>query len=94
MTRRAAASCACSTPTTTATFPARLPLTATSSTPFVGRVQAGLVGLIDLVHQPSGIADPKLLVNLMRADADAIMAFLDQGDPGPQLDLVWRQAAR
>jgi inorganic pyrophosphatase len=61
---------------------------------FVGRVQAGLVGLIDLVHQPSGIADPKLLVNLTRADADAIMAFLYQGDPGPHLDLVWRQAAR
>jgi hypothetical protein len=61
---------------------------------FVGRVRAGLVGLIDLVHQPSGIADPKLLVNLTREDDDAIMAFLDHGDPGPEFGLVWRQAAR
>jgi hypothetical protein len=57
-------------------------------------VPAGLVGLIDLVHQPSGLADPKLLVNLTREDADAIMAFLDQGDPGPELELIWREAAR
>jgi inorganic pyrophosphatase len=61
---------------------------------FVGRVQTGLVGLIALVHEPSGIVDPKLLVNLTLQDAQAIMAFLDQGDPGPDLDLVWRQPAR
>jgi inorganic pyrophosphatase len=61
---------------------------------FVGVVPAGLVGLIALVHQPSGIADPKLLVDLNQEDARAIMAFLDRGDPGPDLDLVWRQATR
>jgi inorganic pyrophosphatase len=51
---------------------------------FVGRAQLGLVGLIALVHEPSGIADPKLLVNLTLDDADVIMAFLDRGDPGAQ----------
>ena len=61
---------------------------------FVGAVQTGLVGLIALTHQPSGIADPKLLVNLTRDDADAIIAFLDRGDPGPELRLVWRRPAR
>jgi hypothetical protein len=61
---------------------------------FVGPVQAGLVGLIALTHRPSGIADPKLLVNLTREDADAIIAFLDRGDPGPDLHLVWRQHVR
>jgi inorganic pyrophosphatase len=61
---------------------------------FVGAVQTGLVGLIALTHQPSGIADPKLLVNLTRDDADAIIAFLDRGDPAPDLRLVWRRPAR
>ena len=61
---------------------------------FVGHVQAGLVGLIALVHQPSGIAESKLLVNLTHEDADVIMTFLDRGDPRPDLDLVWRQPAR
>jgi inorganic pyrophosphatase len=58
---------------------------------FVGCAQLGLVGLIALVHEPSGIADPKLLVNLTPDDADVIMAFLDRGDPGPDLILVWRR---
>jgi len=61
---------------------------------FVGRVHAGLVGVIALVHEPSGIADPKLLMNVTREDADVIMAFLDRGDPGPNLNLVWRQPVR
>jgi inorganic pyrophosphatase len=60
---------------------------------FVGPLQTGLVGLIALTHQPSGIADPKLLVNLAQQDANAIIAFLDRGDPGPDLRLVWRQPA-
>jgi inorganic pyrophosphatase len=61
---------------------------------FVGPVQTGLVGLIALTHQPSGIADPKLLVNLTLEDADVIIAFLDRGDPGPDLHLVWRKPVR
>jgi inorganic pyrophosphatase len=61
---------------------------------FVGRAQLGLVGLIALVHEPSGIADPKLLLNLTLDDADVIMAFLDRGDPGHNLTLVWRQPER
>jgi hypothetical protein len=52
------------------------------------------VGLIALTHQPSRITDPKLLVDVTREDADAIMAFLDHGDPGPDLHLVWREPAR
>jgi len=27
-------------------------------------------------------------------DADVVMAFLDRGDPGPNLTLVWRQPER
>jgi hypothetical protein len=50
--------------------------------------------LIALVHEPDGIADSKLLVTLSPEDAEAIMAFLDRGDPGPDLKLVWRQSAR
>jgi inorganic pyrophosphatase len=61
---------------------------------FVGVARAGLVGLIALTHEPSRITDPKLLVDVRREDADAIMAFLDRGDPGPDLRLVWRQPAR
>jgi inorganic pyrophosphatase len=61
---------------------------------FVGRAQLGLVGLIALVHEPSGIADPKLLVNLTLDDADVIRAFLDRGDPGPNLTLVCRRPQR
>ena len=57
---------------------------------FVGASHTGLVGLINLTHQPSGISEPKLLVNLLRADAVDIMAFLDRGDPRPNLQLVWR----
>jgi len=60
----------------------------------VGRVQLGLVGLIALGHEPSGIGDPKLLVNPTLDDADVVMAFLDRGDPGPNLTLVWRQPER
>jgi inorganic pyrophosphatase len=60
---------------------------------FVGAGQAGLVGLIALTHQPSGISEPKLLVNLSRANADEILAFLDRGDPRPDLHVVWRHAA-
>jgi inorganic pyrophosphatase len=60
---------------------------------FVGTGQTGLVGLIALTHQPSGISEPKLLVNLSRADADETLAFLDRGDPRPDLHLVWRDAA-
>jgi inorganic pyrophosphatase len=61
---------------------------------FVGGAELGLVGLIALVHEPSGIADPKLLVNLTLDDADVVMAFLDRGDPGPNLTLVWRPPER
>ena len=59
---------------------------------FVGAGQAGLVGLIALTHQPSGIREPKLLVNLSRDHVDEILAFLDRGDPRPDLHLVWRAA--
>jgi ADP-ribose pyrophosphatase YjhB (NUDIX family) len=57
---------------------------------FVGAAQTGLVGLISLTHRPTGIADPKLLVNITEADARTIVAFLDRGDPGPDLRLIWR----
>jgi hypothetical protein len=60
---------------------------------FFGPLQTGLVGLIALTHQPSGVTEPKLLVNLAREDADAIIAFLDRGDPRPDLRLVWRDSA-
>ena len=60
---------------------------------FVGQTRSGLVGLIALTHQPSGIQDPKLLVNLRREDADALLAFLDRGDPSPDIRLVWRDPA-
>jgi inorganic pyrophosphatase len=60
---------------------------------FVGPVPAGLVGLIALTHQPSGVSEPKLLMNLSRADADEIVEFLDRGDPRPDVRLVWREAA-
>jgi inorganic pyrophosphatase len=59
---------------------------------FVGAAQTGLVGLIALTHQPSGISEPKLLVNLTRPDAADLVAFLDRGDPPPALQLVWRNA--
>jgi inorganic pyrophosphatase len=59
---------------------------------FVGPVPAGLVGLIAVTHQPSGVSEPKLLMNLSRADADEIVEFLDRGDPRPDLHLVWREA--
>jgi inorganic pyrophosphatase len=61
---------------------------------FVGPVQTGLVGLIALTHRPSGIADPKLLMNLTQEDAEALIAFLDRGDPGPDLRLIWREPTR
>ena len=57
---------------------------------FVGAEHGGLVGLINLTHQPSGISEPKLLVNMSRADADGLLAFLDRGDPRPGLYLVSR----
>jgi inorganic pyrophosphatase len=60
---------------------------------FVGAAHTGLVGLIALTHQPSGVSEPKLLVDVSRADADEILAFLDRGDPRPDLHLVWRDAA-
>jgi ADP-ribose pyrophosphatase YjhB (NUDIX family) len=60
---------------------------------FVGWAQTGLVGLISLTHRPTGIADPKLLVNITQADAQTILAFLDRG-PGPDLRLKWRQDTR
>ena len=60
---------------------------------FVGSEHVGLVGLINLTHQPSGLREPKLLVNLSRADADRLIAFLDRGDPRPDLQLVWRDRA-
>ena len=60
---------------------------------FVGSQRGGLVGLISLTHQPSGISEPKLLVNLSRAGAERLMAFLDRGDPRPDLHLVWRDPA-
>jgi inorganic pyrophosphatase len=41
---------------------------------FVGSEPTGLVGLIHLTHQPSGISEPKLLVNMSRADADRLIA--------------------
>ena len=46
-----------------------------------------------LIHQLSGITDPKLLIDVTHADARTILAFLDRGDPGPDLDLIWRQAS-
>jgi hypothetical protein len=46
------------------------------------------------MHQPSGISEPKLLVNLTRADAADLVAFLDRGDPRPDLHLVWRDQRR
>jgi inorganic pyrophosphatase len=58
---------------------------------FVGPVPAGLVGLIALTHQPSGVSEPKLLMDLSRADAGEIVEFLDRGDPRPDLHLVWRE---
>jgi inorganic pyrophosphatase len=57
---------------------------------FVGTIQTGLVGLVDLTHQPSEVTEPKLMMNLSRVDANRILAFLDRGDPPPGLDLVWR----
>ena len=59
---------------------------------FIGPEHVGLVGLINLTHQPGGISEPKLLVNVSRADAVRLMAFLDRGDPRPDLYLVWRDA--
>lgn len=61
---------------------------------FVGAAHTGLVGLIDVTHQPSGVTEPKLLVNLSRADAEEILAFLDRGDPPPDLHLFWRADRR
>jgi hypothetical protein len=43
-----------------------------------------------MIHQPSGISDPKLLIGLTRLDAATILAFLDRGSPGPTLSLLWR----
>ena len=60
---------------------------------FVGSAHTGLVGLISLTHRPTGIADPKLLIDITHADARTILAFLDRGDPGPDLDLIWRQTS-
>jgi inorganic pyrophosphatase len=60
---------------------------------FVGSERVGLVGLINLTHHPSGISEPKFLVSVSRADADRLMAFLDRGDPRPDLDLIWREVA-
>jgi inorganic pyrophosphatase len=60
---------------------------------FVGPVPAGLVGLMALTHQPRRVSEPKLLMNLSRADADRIVEFLDRGDPRPDLRLVWREPA-
>src|SRR5215204_6940159 len=45
---------------------------------FVGSEHGGLVGLIDLTHERSGISEPKLLVNLSRAGAERLVAFLDR----------------
>jgi inorganic pyrophosphatase len=59
---------------------------------FVGATKTGLVGLIALTHQPSGVSEPKLLVDLTRTEADDLVAFLDRGDPRPDLQLVWRDA--
>jgi inorganic pyrophosphatase len=60
---------------------------------FVGAAHTGLVGLIALTHQPSGVSEPKLLVDISRADADEVLACLDRGDPRPDLHLVWRDPA-
>jgi integrase len=60
---------------------------------FVGSEHVGLVAVINLTHQPSAISEPKLLVNVSRADAGRLLAFLDRGDPRPGLYLVWRDAA-
>src|SRR5262245_19070935 len=57
---------------------------------FRGRDATGLVGVIPMIHQPSGVPDPKLLIDMTREDAAAIMAFLDRGSPGPTLSLIWR----
>jgi inorganic pyrophosphatase len=55
---------------------------------FVGPVPAGLVGLIAVTHQPSGVSEPKLLMNLSVPDAHEIVEFLDRGDPRPDLHLA------
>ena len=60
---------------------------------FVGAVPSGLVGLVSLTRKPSGVSEPKLLVNLSRRDADDIVAFLDRGHPPPDLDLIRRDPA-
>jgi inorganic pyrophosphatase len=60
---------------------------------FVGAVPSGLVGLVALTHRPSGVSEPRLLVNPSRGDADDIVAFLDGGDPRPDLHLAWRDSA-
>jgi inorganic pyrophosphatase len=59
---------------------------------FIGVAQTGPVGFIALTHQPSGVSEPKLLVDLTRTEADDLVAFLDRGDPRPDLQLVWRDA--
>jgi inorganic pyrophosphatase len=59
---------------------------------FVGTVPTGLVGLIALTHQPSGVTEPKLIMNLSRVDTNGILEFLDRSDPPPSLDLVWRSS--
>jgi inorganic pyrophosphatase len=57
---------------------------------FFGGGDGGLVGVIRLTHRPSGVRDPKLLVGLGREEAETILVFLDKGEPGPDLRLVWR----
>ena len=57
---------------------------------FRGREPTGLVGVIPMIHQPSGVPDPKLLIGMTREDATSIMAFLDRGTPGPIMSLIWR----
>jgi inorganic pyrophosphatase len=59
---------------------------------FVGAAHTGLVGLIAVTHQPSGVSEAKLLVDLSRADANEILTFLNRGDLRPDLHLVWRDA--
>jgi inorganic pyrophosphatase len=57
---------------------------------FRARSGGGLVGVIALVHRPSGVSDAKLRVGPTRSEAEGLLRFLDRGSPGPALRLLWR----
>jgi hypothetical protein len=47
-----------------------------------------------MIHQPSNLPDPKLVIGLTNCDAEAILRFLDRGSPAPTLTLLWRDQAQ